>query len=492
MHFAPMDRRGTRRGLLKTSLGMAAAAPSISSPLQATPATPATDGENDQFAELDDLIASRMPEFGIPGAAVGVIAGEQEHTAAFGVTSIEHPVPVDPDTLFQIGSTTKTFTGTAIMRLVEAGELDLDATVQSYLPDFQVADANVSREARLWHLLTHTGGWLDGGDPQTGRGDDALSRFVAQSAEMPQIAPPGQYFSYSNLGLATAGRVIEAVTGQAYEPAIRELLLEPAGLNDTSFFPEDFLSRSFAVGHTALSGEPEIVEPWGLPRAMNPAGGLVASVNNELRYARFHLGDGTIDGSRLLSAESMELMQAPHGPGGTVPSIAGPFEAIGVTWHIMSRGGERIVLHHGGTLGQHSTFVLAPDRQFAITVLTNADTGVAFGNAITDWALERFLAVPAEPLESVPADPALVDAYAGTYELPDGSETVKIADEGGDLELTWLAAGQPEVVVPVHLAEDGWGWVEYAGLTAPVELVRDETGEVAWLRFVGRLMPRTS
>src|SRR5690606_22392223 len=125
----------------------------------------------------------------------------------------DHPQPVDTDTLFQIGSTTKTFTGTAIMRLVERAQLDLDETVQTYLPDFEVADADVSREARLWHLLTHTGGWLDGGNPQTGRGDDSLARFVEQSVEMPQVVPSGEYFSYSNLGLATAGRVIEAVTG---------------------------------------------------------------------------------------------------------------------------------------------------------------------------------------------------------------------------------------------------------------------------------------
>lgn len=491
MHFAPMNHLATRRGFLKTSLGVVAAAP-LSGQLQAAPATPSTDATDSFFAELDELISNQMPDFGIPGAAIGVIAGDREHANGFGVTNVDHPQPVDTDTLFQIGSTTKTFTGTAIMRLVERGELDLDETVQTYLPDFEVADADVSREARLWHLLTHTGGWLDGGNPQTGRGDDSLARFVEQSAEMPQVVPSGEYFSYSNLGLATAGRVIEAVTGQAYESAISELVLEPIGLDDTFFFPEDFLNRSFTVGHTALSGAPEVVAPWGLPRAMNPAGGLVASVENELRYARFHLGDGSIDGERLLKADSLQQMQSPLGPGGSVPSVPGLFEAMGITWHILSRGGERIVLHHGGTLGQHSTFVLVPDRKFAITVLTNADTGVAFGNAVTDWALEQFLGLPAEPLEAVPATPERAAMYGGTYTLPDDSETVQIVDADGGLELTWLAAGQPEVVVPLNLTEDDWGWVEAMGLSAPVEFVRDDTGDITWIRFVGRLMPRTS
>ena len=106
----------------------------------AAPATPAAGGDPDAlFAELDAYLTQRMAELKVPGVAVGVIAGDREHTAGFGVTNLDHPLPVDADTLFQIGSTTKTFTATAIMRLVEQDKLDLEAAVRTYLPDFRVA-----------------------------------------------------------------------------------------------------------------------------------------------------------------------------------------------------------------------------------------------------------------------------------------------------------------------------------------------------------------
>ena len=151
----------------------------------------------------------------------------------------------------------------------------------------------------------------------------------------PQIAPLGAYFSYNNGAVCLAGRVIEAVTGQTYEAAVTELVLEPLGLEQTSFFPEEIMTKAFAVGHGAPQddprGEPVVLAPWALPRSANPAGGLIASVNDMLRYARFHLGDGTADGRRVLRAESLRRMQTPLGPGGSVPGLGEiRLEAVGV------------------------------------------------------------------------------------------------------------------------------------------------------------------
>jgi len=96
------------------------------------------------FGRLCEVISDSMRKLGIPGVAVGVISGDQEFSAGFGVTNVDHPLPVDAETLFQIGSTTKTFTGTAVMRLVEMGKLALDEPVRIYLPDFAVRDADAS------------------------------------------------------------------------------------------------------------------------------------------------------------------------------------------------------------------------------------------------------------------------------------------------------------------------------------------------------------
>jgi CubicO group peptidase (beta-lactamase class C family) len=322
----------SRRDLLKTSLAASAAvAVSDVSEVNAAaapagPDTPTAGADLDAlFAELDDMVATRMAVLKIPGAAIGIIAGDREHAMGFGVTNVDHPLPVDTDTLFQIGSTTKTFTGTTVMRLVERGKLDLEAPVRTYLPDFRVADPRVSDGVRLRHLVTHTVGWQDPGFLETGDGDDALARFVASMVDLSQIAPLGEYFSYNNGAVCLAGRVIEAVTGQTYEAAVTELVLTPLGLTQSSFFPEEIMTEAFAVGHGAPpddpNGEPVVLAPWALPRSANPAGGLIASLSDELRYARFHLGDGTANGTRVLRAESLRRMQMPLGPGGSVPGL---------------------------------------------------------------------------------------------------------------------------------------------------------------------------
>jgi CubicO group peptidase (beta-lactamase class C family) len=220
MEHEPTGRLSRRRCL--TALLTASAAALVGQadggrnamPALAAPATPAAGGDPDAlFTEFDAYLTRRMAKLKVTGVAVGVIAGDREHAAGFGVTSLDHPLPVNADTPFQIGSTTKTFTATAIMRLVEQDKLDLEAAVRTYLPEFRVADAGVSREVRLRHLVTHTAGWYDDALTQeTGDGDDALATMVAGMADVPQVTPLGQYFSYNNGALCVAGQVIEAVT----------------------------------------------------------------------------------------------------------------------------------------------------------------------------------------------------------------------------------------------------------------------------------------
>jgi len=215
-----------------------------------------------------------MKESDVPGVAVGLLVDGTERTAGYGVTNIEHPLPVDADTLFHIGSITKTYTATAIVRLIEQGKLDLDAPVRTYLPDLRLADGDVAARVTVKHLLTHTGGWWGDSFTDTGGGDDAVAKYVATMASLPQITPLGRFFSYNNAAFVLAGRVIEAVTGKPYETAIQELVLAPLGLKQSFFFPQDVLTYPFAVGHTDGPDGPTVARPWALPRSINPAGGI--------------------------------------------------------------------------------------------------------------------------------------------------------------------------------------------------------------------------
>src|SRR3954449_697593 len=201
------------------------------------------------MTELQDKVAALAAEHDVPGVAVGILLDGEEHYAFHGVTCTENPLPVDEKTLFQFGSTGKTYTATAIMRLVEAGKVALDEPVRTYLPEFKLRDEDVAAKVTVLQLLNHTAGWEGDMMDNTGDGDDALEKYVARMERLQQVSPLGETVSYNNASLSVAGRIIEKVTGTTYEQAIRDLLLEPLGLDYTFFFPNEIMTRRFAVGH---------------------------------------------------------------------------------------------------------------------------------------------------------------------------------------------------------------------------------------------------
>src|SRR6266508_2035495 len=186
--------------------------------------TPRSDDRDEASAGLADAVEQAMGRFMVPGVAVGILADDRTLMAGFGVTNVEHPLPVTAQTLFQIGSITKTFVATAIMRLVEAGALALDVPVRTYLPAFRLADQTVAERVTLRHLLTHTAGWDGDYDADFGDGDDALERVVESMDLVPQLTVPGSVFAYNNAGFYVVGRLIEVVTGQPFESAMHELV----------------------------------------------------------------------------------------------------------------------------------------------------------------------------------------------------------------------------------------------------------------------------
>ncbi|MGH3916869.1 MAG: serine hydrolase domain-containing protein, partial [Pseudonocardiaceae bacterium] len=230
--------------------------------------------------------------YGIPGVALGLLHNGTSYIRGYGVTNVNYPQPVDGDTLFRIGSTTKTFTATTVMRLVEQGKLNLDATVRTYLPNFATLDSSVAPRVTLRQLLNHSPGWLGEYYRDTGRGDDALAEYVAGMAQLPQLTPLGKVFAYNNAAISLAGRVIEVVAGSTYEDTVRKLVLDPLGMTHSRFFSDEIVGFKVAASHNIVDGKPVVdTSFWAFPpRSMNPTGGLISSVRDQLCYAAFHLG----------------------------------------------------------------------------------------------------------------------------------------------------------------------------------------------------------
>ena len=445
------------------------------------------------WERMQEFIDERIAGLGIPGAAVGVWHQGDQWIAGFGVTNQDHPLPVTAETVFQIGSITKTFTGTILMMLADQGKLSVDTPIQSILPGFRVADAEVSSQATIRHLLTHTGGWEGDVFADTGSSPDALAVYVERMAELDQIAPIGTAMSYNNAGFAVAGRILETVTGKAYGELLREVLLEPLGLAGSTLNAGDVMLKRFAAGHIVSANGATPAGPWPLPRYVEPMGGLICPVGDLLTYARFHLGDGTTpDGTRLLRPETLAAMHAPAVP------VYGK-ESWGLPFAVDESSGLRVVSHGGGTVGQISMLAFVPGQDFAVAILTNADRGGQLTREATDWALREFLGVTMEEPKPQAAMEANLAPFVGRYARP--FQEIELGLLGGRLiAQTTFKRGfpsqdspvppppPPETLVPC--APDRLQVVDGPSAGRMIDVVRRDDGSIGWLRSGLRLHVR--
>ncbi|MDR2378628.1 MAG: serine hydrolase [Bifidobacteriaceae bacterium] len=325
---------------------------------------------------------------------------------------------VGEDSLFQIGSITKVWTASAIMRLIDQGRLTLDSRVKDLLPDFKLADREATERLTVWHLLTHTSG-IDGDIfTDTGRGDEAVREYVGRLDSAARIHPLGATWSYCNAGFVVLGRIIEELTGQTWDAAMRAALFEPLGLTRTTTLPEETVMFSAAVGHIDIAGDIQVAPAFLLPRSMAPAGLITSSVADVLAFARLHLRGGvTDDGSRVISADSAERMAAAQFA--TTPADRPAADSMGLGWLRADWNGERMLWHNGGTIGQFSWLCCHPASGVAAVLVTN---GGADPDGLADQLLREVFATlagvdkPAPTrLPDKPAD-ADIAPFAGTYE----------------------------------------------------------------------------
>lgn len=323
-----------------------------------------------------------------------------------------------------------------------------------------------------------------------------------------QVAPLGEHFSYNNAGFVLLGRVLEVLTGRSYRAATAGLVLAPLDLARSTFDPAEVRRRSSAVGYLQGAAGTVPVEPQFLPRSIDPAGGLWSTPREQLCYARFHLGDGTAPGRRLLRPETLRLMQTPQVP------IAGPSSLqMGLSWFVVEVAGRRLLYHGGDTFGQHTEFWIAPDAGLALVALFNAQPGGAIaGPRVFAAALREYLGVgqqsggapapdatPPAPPEPTPEQLA---QYAGRYRIP--SATVTVRPQGGALSISTeptLVPGHvgPDVstMVPADLLDQraqllrpDLAVVTVEGRTIPLSFVRRSDGTVGWMSLSTRLIPR--
>jgi CubicO group peptidase (beta-lactamase class C family) len=426
--------------------------------------------------DVFEAVQAAREEHGVPGVAVGVLEDGLERHEAYGVTSIENPLDVTPDTRFQIGSITKTFLGTAVCELVARGELDLDRPVRDYVPELVLADADATERVTMRHLLAHTGGWFGDYFDDTGWGDDAASIYVERMCDLPQQTPVGELWAYNNAGFVLAGHVVARVTGKPVEDAMEELVLDPLELTSTSFWPWEVMTERFAVGHVGFGDELQVARPWPVGRYAAAAGGLASTTADLLRYARLHLEPP----DRLAPMQEPQALTAEEG------------EWVGLTWYGEDRLGT--LRHGGGTNGQIAMLVLVPARSYAIALLTNHSPG---GVQVTDAMLEaaRLAADDPQPIDGV-VDPQ----YAGVFETAVDRMTLTPLDGGRMRVESESLGGFPNKDSPpgpqlppadaFFYTPERWYIDEGPLKGTRGHFIHGDDGAVRWLRIGGRLFQR--
>jgi CubicO group peptidase (beta-lactamase class C family) len=446
---------------------------------------------------LDDLVEKHR----VPGASLAVLQDDEISTVASGVLNLDTGVESTTESLFQIGSITKVWTTTLVMQLVDEGLVELDAPLPRYIPDFTVGDDGVAEVVTIRHLLTHSSG-IDGDNfTDTGRGDDALEKYVASCASLRQVHPVGATMSYCNTGFSLLGRVIEVVTGEVWDTAARTRLFEPMGLTHTATLPEDVLRFRAAIGHIDPPGHERTTAPmWGLPRTAGPPGGICSTAAEVVRFAQLHLADGRVGESRIVSAAAVQAMQ--------VPEIAVPSGGDGLSsrhwglgWSIFEWDGRVVIGHDGGTIGQAAFLRVVPDAGVAIALLTNGGNPIALYRELYADLLRETAGVEM-PADAVPPEPPLpVDAavYAGLYEREGASIHVQAKDDGLVAVQTTTGLGAALTPDPVEFplrlvrSDDDLFLTQHPaapGLWLPVRFVTLEDG-TRLLHIAGRATPRT-
>jgi CubicO group peptidase (beta-lactamase class C family) len=389
-------------------------------------------------SEIQRRLSDGCRDRRVPGAVLAVLDGDEVDAWATGVTNVATGVETTTDTLFQIGSITKVWTATLVMQLVDEGAVKLDAPVRTYLHDLRFADDDATEHVTIRHLLSHTSG-VDGDFFEDfGRGLDAVARYVTACSAAPSVFAPGALWSYCNLGFVVLGRVVEVVTGAPWHSVLRDRLVTPLGLAAPLALAEEAIVFRTAVGHlrNRVSGEPERTSQWQLAQATAPAGGTpCASARDLLVLARMHIEGGRAqDGTAVLSEAGAEAMQELLVD---VPTLPGRIEGWGLGWQLERWDGDRIVGHGGSTIGQSAMLKIAPDRRFAVAMVTNSDASGPLVDSLFGFVFGelRGIAVPPHPTPpEAPAPLVRPDRYVGTYERH--AFRFDIEDRGGAL---WFA-----------------------------------------------------
>lgn len=422
----------------------------------ATAANGATPTASEFETFLDDHIPTQLDEQDIAGATVAVVAdGDLKVAKGYGYADINAEEPVRADeTLFDVASISKAVTGTAVMRAVQAGLVDLDTDVNQYLDRFRIPDTYPD-SITLEHLGTHTAGFTPQHIGEYSR-DEAVRPLAEAVAENPpeRVRPPGEIASYSNYGFSLAGHIVAAAADTTFADYVRKQVFDPLGMDHSTFrhpMPSD-LAAAMTNAYAVEDGDFRAVDERQSWR--RPAGGMAATATDMARFMLVHLQHGRLNVERFLPAETVEGMHADRFA--NHPAI----DSVGYGFVEQTRGETRFVGMTGDGDAFHSAMALFPDRDMGVFVAYNTrGSGEARSEFIDAFAEEY--APPGEPAPIEPdGRPAEAAKLEGSYRHTRVAENSVLKVLGAVATLQVRVADDGTVVTQPAVPGPSSRWVE--------------------------------
>jgi CubicO group peptidase (beta-lactamase class C family) len=401
-------------------------------------------------AEIDTYVGQMMKDYDVTGASLALIQdGKIIYLKGYGTRDANNKTPVTENTLFAIGSATKSFVSLGMMMLVEEGKVQLDDPVIKYLPDFKLADAAATKKLTIRHLLSQTSGLPRADDRWYVKPNMTRQQVVEDMVNIKLTAQPGERWQYCNQNLVLAGYLIEKISGQSWEDFTRQRILSKLGMSSTDFDVLDMQKApDFALPHAldVLKGQQPIA--FYHMTGMAPAGGINASAKDMAQYLSFQLGDGTFNNQKLVSKASLDLMHtsqisisplaatsaetspakatttvtasatsaaptpnpttgpvataASTAPNTTTPSVDSfansptTNQGYALAWLTEDFNGLRLVQHGGNIDGFSATMTMIPATKSGLVLLTNSNSPGAFIEVVRLQLAQKLAGVKAE------------------------------------------------------------------------------------------------
>ena len=407
------------------------------------PEMAAHSGYGEVAEALADMIEREREQKGLAAVSIALVDAEGIVWAeGFGEQAAG--VPATAETVYRVGSVSKLFTDIAVMQLAERGEIDVDAPVRDYLPDF-APDNRSGTAITLRQLMSHRSGLIR--EPPAGHYfDDTGTDLAATIASLngtPLIYEPETRTKYSNAGIAAVGYALEVTQGEPFADHVKRAVLEPLGMTSSAFAPDPAVVDDLADAYMWGFDRPDFDAP-GFELGMAPAGSMYSTVLDLARFMGVMFRRGALEGggadARLLAPETLEAMWTPQF------AESGATSGYGLGFSVQERFGERWLGHGGAIYGFSTQLAFLPDAELGVVVVSAVDGTNTFTSRVADAALALMLAardgepLPEAPLRgSDPTPPALALALEGTYGAGDGA--LDLDHRGGRLFMTPARGG---------------------------------------------------